>query len=149
MNIEFNSTAADIENINVRKKGKDNERASIIDVTMECEVAASMVEKLCLGADLPDLWDAQGDKRYPGIGTLTSVARFENHTMKLGELQFDDVELKSFSFQPMASERASLKFTATVFNPTEHQSGVLIDYYKMTHPVDIGGGPQADIEDEE
>lgn len=146
-NIQFQTPKADIENLNIRKKGKENERISIIDVTMECQVKEEILKSLVMSDKVPDLWDKNGDKRFHGVSSINCIARFENHTIKIGELMFEDVELKSFSFQPIPQRMAILRFTVTLFKPTEHQTGVLIDLYKESMAIDVTGSPQNDIED--
>lgn len=146
-NIEFQAAAADVENINIRKKGKEAERQSIVDVTMECEVPADVIKFLVMSKEVPDLWDKKGDKKFTGISSINSIVRFENHSIKIGDLMFEDVELKSFSFNPIGSNRAQVKFTVTLFAPNEHQIGVLVNSYKESAPIEVIASQQSDIED--
>lgn len=143
--IEFNAVLAEITLGVFDKKGKEDKRHNIVPIKIECEVSSDVISGLLGISNVPKLWDKNGDKLFPLGGSMKSIVQYQHHNIKMLNHMFEDVPLRGFSFVPITQNRAQMKFSTTIIDPTPDQLAFLTNCNRESLEIDVSC-PQGELD---
>ncbi len=128
---------ATIKAINIRKEGGEDDKKTVIDLTIEVVTGMGPVDYIDTGLR-HFLWSTEGIVRNPLVGDVTYKGLITGCRIDLGGIKAAGVEAKKISISPRDSWRAALKMLLT-WDPTGTEIATLSEMLQESYPFEIEG----------
>ena len=136
--------SAEIENINARKVGKQDNRVLALDVRLSVTVPHGLLSVL-MGNEPGELarsfWteSAMQEPRFLNIAAIKTPTetQFGNLVFRAAGSEYTNCTAKKFEFVPIAGRSADLTFTLSIPSLDEDGIGILAEYLKEEIGIDI------------
>jgi len=138
MNFTLTEINADLNNVNIRKEGHEDNSTLAVDLKFKVTIDAELLNPL-LGNQktfIESMWNDDGDPRFLGIDTLVFSADFQKHVFKMDGIELKDCKVNQFSADLIYGKQAHLTFRVQA-HPDEEQVAALASCMKQQINIDI------------
>ena len=140
MTLELFGARATIKHLNIRKEGPQDDQILAVDVKLQLITDAGVLAYFhpTLRALL---FNESGNPRIPQLDPISLDGTIKDTELKLGKIALSPVELKRFSFEPLAGDRVLVTFQAST-QPTGQQIALLAELVQSEIDLDVAGQAQ-------
>jgi hypothetical protein len=137
--------AVNLDHINIRKEGPDDEKHLMVDLKFECVTSSDLL--LEFDPALRSMLFHEGAPRFPKMAPVRWGGEMRHMELEIAGVEFLDVTLRKFQIEPMSipgEEYVTLVFVAT-FAPGGRETAIIAEQVGEKCEIKLRPGRELDL----